>query len=211
MAISQIKLARKTPAKKASAGAKTSANKKNMAQADGDKAQFEGHRLIKKYPNRRLYDTKHSIYITLLDIKGLVMSQEPFVVVDAKTGEEITRLILMQIILEEESGGRPLFSTPILMQMIRFYGNSLQGMISPVLEQNFNQLIELQNQYVAHCQKIGSLSSAESWLSFVNQRSANEVMNPLQFFNNASTQFLESLQLNPAQMMSAFPFKPFKS
>lgn len=211
MAISQIKSVRKAPAKKTSARAKPAVEKEKKSLYDQAQIQFDGHRLIKKYPNRRLYDTKHSTYITLLDIKGLVMSQEPFVVVDAKSGEEITRIILMQIILEEESGGRPLFSTPILMQMIRFYGNSLQGMISPVLEQNFNQLIELQNQYVAHCQKIGSLSSAESWMSFVNQRSANEVMNPLQFFNNASTQFLESLQLNPAQMMSAFPFKPFKS
>lgn len=211
MATSQIKSARKTPAKKTSAGVKSSANKEHMAQTDEGKAQFEGQRLIKKYPNRRLYDTKHSTYITLFDIKGLVMSQEPFVVVDAKSGEEITRIILMQIILEEESGGRPLFSTPILMQMIRFYGNSLQGMISPVLEQNFNQLIELQNQYVAHCQKIGSLSSAESWMSFVNHRNASEIMNPLQFFNQAGSQFWESLQSNPAQLMSAFPFKPFKS
>jgi polyhydroxyalkanoate synthesis repressor PhaR len=211
MASSQIKSVRKAPAKKTSAGVKSSTEKGHMAQADGGKAPFEGQRLIKKYPNRRLYDTKHSTYITLFDIKGLVMSQEPFVVVDAKSGEEITRLILMQIILEEESGGHPLFSTPILMQMIRFYGNSLQGMISPVLEQNFNQLIELQNQYVAHCQKIGSLSSAESWLSFVNHRTTSELMNPLQFFNNAGAQFWENLQSNPAQMMSAFPFKPFKS
>ena len=68
-------------------------------------------RLIKKYPNRRLYDTQTSTYVTLVDIKGLVMSGDPFKVIDAKTEDDLTRNILLQIILEEEAGGVPVFST----------------------------------------------------------------------------------------------------
>ncbi len=169
-----------------------------------------GQRIIKKYPNRRLYDTKHSTYVTLFDIKGLVMSQEPFIVQDAKTGEEITRSILMQIILEEESNGHPLFSTQSLTQMIRFYGNSLQGMMAPFLEQNLNQFIEVQNQYVAHCQKIGSISSPESWTSFLKNSSSPEFVNPMSYFMNAGTQFWEQLQSQSPSIMPSFPFKPFK-
>src|SRR3982750_3505288 len=81
-------------------------------------------RLIKKYPNRRLYDTKTSSYITLADVKVMVHKQEEFQVVDAKSGEDLTRSILLQIILEEEStGGLPMFSSDLLSQLIRFYGN----------------------------------------------------------------------------------------
>ena len=76
-------------------------------------------RLIKKYPNRRLYDTQTSTYVTLSDIKNLVMGSEVFKVVDAKTEEDLTRNILLQIILEEEAGGAPVFSTQMLSQIIR--------------------------------------------------------------------------------------------
>jgi polyhydroxyalkanoate synthesis repressor PhaR len=213
MASPQTKPTRKIPAKKASVKAKpASVDPSQKREHDSPNAsQFEGHRVIKKYPNRRLYDTKHSTYITLFDIKDLVMTQEPFVVIDVKSGDEITRSILMQIILEEESGGHPLFSTQSLMQMIRFYGNSLQGMMSPFLEQNLNQFVDLQNQYVVHCQKMGSLSSPESWLSFINNRSTTEVMNPMQFFTNAGAQFWEQMQSQTPPIMQGFPFKPFKS
>ena len=84
-------------------------------------------RLIKKYPNRRLYDTKTSSYITLVDVKELVLQHEDFQVVDAKTGEDLTRSILLQIILEEEAGGAPMFSSEMLSQMIRFYGSEGTG------------------------------------------------------------------------------------
>ncbi len=213
MASPQTKPVRKIPAKKASVKSKpasTDQSQKNENDAS-NASPFEGHRVIKKYPNRRLYDTKHSTYITLFDIKGLVMTQEPFVVIDVKSGDEITRSILMQIILEEESGGHPLFTTQSLMQMIRFYGNSLQGMMSPFLEQNLNQFVDLQNQYVLHCQKIGGLSSPESWLSFINNRSSTEVMNPMQFFTNAGAQFWEQMQSQTPPIMQGFPFKPFKT
>jgi polyhydroxyalkanoate synthesis repressor PhaR len=200
---------RKTPVKK-SARAKATSSATPEQNSATSASPYEGHRIIKKYPNRRLYDTKHSTYVTLFDIKGLVMTQEPFVVLDAKTGEEITRSILMQIILEEESSGQPLFSTQSLMQMIRFYGNSLQGMMSPFLEENLNQFIDLQNQYIAHCQKMGSLSSPESWMSFINNKPTQDLLNPLQFFTNVGTQFWDSFQNQSPNIMSGFPFKPFK-
>jgi polyhydroxyalkanoate synthesis repressor PhaR len=91
-------------------------------------------RLIKKYPNRRLYDTRTSTYITLADVKELVLAHEPFQVVDAKSGDDLTRAILLQIILEEEAGGAPMFSSDLLSQMIRFYGNAMQGMMGNYIE-----------------------------------------------------------------------------
>lgn len=96
----------------------------------------ESSRLIKKYPNRRLYDTKTSAYITLSDVKDLVLTTEPFKVLDAKNGEDLTRSILLQIILEEETAGVPLFTTDLLSQMIRFYGHAMQGMLGKYLETN---------------------------------------------------------------------------
>ncbi|MDB6002808.1 MAG: polyhydroxyalkanoate biosynthesis repressor PhaR, partial [Rhizobacter sp.] len=79
-------------------------------------------RILKKYPNRRLYDTRHSTYITLADVKQMVLEGQDFVVRDAKTSDDLTRSILLQIILEEETGGVPLFSSQMLAQLIRFYG-----------------------------------------------------------------------------------------
>lgn len=103
-------------------------------------------RLIKKYPNRRLYDTRTSSYITLADVKALVMQHEVFQVVDAKTSEDLTRSILLQIILEEEAGGSPLFTSDLLSQMIRFYGNAMQGMMGQYLESNIKAFSEMQSK-----------------------------------------------------------------
>lgn len=103
-----------------------------------------GVRAIKKYPNRRLYDTRTSSYITLSDVKDMVMSCEPFAVVDAKTGDDITRSILLQIILEEESAGMPMFTTHALAQIIRFYGHTMQGLMGGYLEKNMQALMEMQ-------------------------------------------------------------------
>src|SRR3970282_324483 len=93
-------------------------------------------RLIKKYPNRRLYDTKTSSYITLADVKQMVLKREEFQVVDAKTNDDLTRQILLQVILEEESGGAPMFSSDLLSNLIRSYGNAMQGMMGTYLEKN---------------------------------------------------------------------------
>ncbi len=101
-------------------------------------------RVIKKYPNRRLYDTNTSSYITLSEIKQLVMENEPCVVVDAKTGEDLTRSILLQIILEEEANGSPMFTAPVLANIIRFYGHAMQGLMGGYLEKNMQALMEMQ-------------------------------------------------------------------
>jgi len=103
-------------------------------------------RIIKKYPNRRLYDTSVSSYITLHDVRRLVLEEEKFVVRDAKSSDDITRTILLQIIIEQEEDGEPIFSTEILEQIIRFYGDSLQGMITSYLEKSLNMFVDQQQQ-----------------------------------------------------------------
>jgi len=101
-------------------------------------------RVIKKYPNRRLYDTDTSSYITLAEIKQLVMDSESFVVRDAKTGDDLTRSILLQIILEEEAHGSPMFTAPVLSNIIRFYGHAMQGFMGGYLEKNMQALMDMQ-------------------------------------------------------------------
>ena len=101
-------------------------------------------RLIKKYPNRRLYDTQSSSYITLADVKELVIKQDQFQIIDAKTNEDLTRSILLQIILEEENAGTPMFTHDVLTQLIRFYGGAMQGIVGNYLEKNIHAFIEIQ-------------------------------------------------------------------
>ena len=101
-------------------------------------------RVLKKYPNRRLYDTHTSSYITLADVKKMVLEGVDFEVRDAKGGEDLTRAILLQIILEEESGGVPMFTSQTLSQIIRFYGHTLQGMMGVYLEKNLQTFTEMQ-------------------------------------------------------------------
>jgi len=128
-------------------------------------------RLIKKYPNRRLYDTRTSSYITLSDVKELVVNQEEFQVVDAKTGEDLTRAILLQIILEEESGGAPMFTVDLLSQMIRFYGNAMQGMMGKYLENNIHAFTDLQSKLQEHAKSIygeNNPMSRDLWAQFLN-------------------------------------------
>ncbi len=116
---------------------------KNIAKEAGSAG-----RIIKKYPNRRLYDTDTSSYITLTEIKQLVMDSEPFVVLDAKTGDDLTRSILLQIILEEESQGSPMFTAPVLANIIRFYGHTMQGFMGGYLEKNMQALMDMQSPMV---------------------------------------------------------------
>ena len=103
-------------------------------------------RVLKKYPNRRLYDTQTSSYITLADGKQMVLEGETFEVRDAKPGDELTRSILLQIILEEETGGMPMFTTQMLAQVIRFYGHAMQGMMGSYLEKNLQTFVDLQTR-----------------------------------------------------------------
>jgi polyhydroxyalkanoate synthesis repressor PhaR len=103
-------------------------------------------RIIKKYPNRRLYDTAVSKYVTLADVRSLVMKGADFRVVDKANGEDITRSILLQIMLEEESAGKPLFTANMLAQIIRFYGGTLQGLFARYLEQSLDVFAKQQQQ-----------------------------------------------------------------
>jgi polyhydroxyalkanoate synthesis repressor PhaR len=93
-------------------------------------------RVIKKYPNRRLYDTELSKYITLEDVRRLVRDGVDFVVRDSQTDEDLTRSILLQVIAEQEAGGEPIFTTPVLMQIIRFYGDAVQGLAADFLQRS---------------------------------------------------------------------------
>jgi len=112
-----------------------------------DDAPKTGLRVLKKYPNRRLYDTQSSSYITLADVKQMVLEGQEFEVRDAKGGEDLTRSILLQIILEEESAGAPMFSTQSLAQIIRFYGHAMQGVMGNYLEQNLQTFTDMQSRF----------------------------------------------------------------
>lgn len=128
-------------------------------------------RLIKKYPNRRLYDTQTSSYITLADVKELVLEHGTFQVVDAKTGEELTRNILLQIILEEEAGGAPMFTSDLLSQMIRFYGNAMQGMMGKYLENNIKAFTEMQAKLQEQVRSVygdNAVVNQDLWAQFLN-------------------------------------------
>ena len=129
-----------------------------------------GPRVLKKYPNRRLYDTQLSSYITLADVKAMVLAAERFEVRDAKTGEDLTRSILLQIILEEESGGVPIFSAPMLSQLIRFYGHAMQGMMGSYLEKNLQTFTDIQARLAEQSKGLydPAAQTPEMWTQFLN-------------------------------------------
>src|SRR5690348_7676955 len=103
-------------------------------------------RVIKKYPNRRLYDTVESRYITLADIRRLVTDGVEFVVIDKKSQDDITRSILLQVISEQEHAGEPLMSQDFLSQIIRSYGGAMQSVVGSYLEQSLKMLSTQQPQ-----------------------------------------------------------------
>ncbi len=129
-----------------------------------------GVRVLAKYPNRRLYDTQTSSYITLADVKRMVLAGDAFEVRDAKTGEDLTRSILLQIILEEESGGVPMFSTPVLSQIIRFYGHAMQGMMGAVLEKNLQAFTDMQSRFAEQARGLYDPAklTPDAWTQFMS-------------------------------------------
>ena len=122
-------------------------------------------RVIKKYPNRRLYDTEISSYITIEDVRQLIVDGETFEVRDAKSGEDLTRQVLLQIITEHEQDGQPMLSTQLLSQLIRFYGDSLQGFMGNYLERSMQVFLEQQQQFR---QQMGGLIGQTPW-TMLNQ------------------------------------------
>lgn len=170
-------------------------------------------RLIKKYPNRRLYDTQTSTYITLADVKQLVLGGEAFTVVDAKSAEDLTRSILLQIILDEESGGAPMFSAPMLSQVIRFYGNAMQGMMGDYLEKNIQAFTEIQSSLQEQSRKMvdnkGAFPSAETWSQFLQGQAPmmqNLMSNYIEQSKNVFMQMQDQMQKNTQSMFSGFQF-----
>ncbi|HMN45724.1 MAG TPA: polyhydroxyalkanoate synthesis repressor PhaR [Povalibacter sp.] len=119
-------------------------------------------RVIKKYPNRRLYDTVESRYITLADIRRLVMDKVDFVVIDKKSQEDITRSILLQVIAEQEHQGEPLMSQDFLSQVIRSYGGAMQTFVGSYLEQSLKLLASQQQQFRDSFRATGSGDAFDS-------------------------------------------------
>ncbi|QIM52253.1 polyhydroxyalkanoate synthesis repressor PhaR [Hydrogenophaga crocea] len=166
-----------------------------------------GVRVIKKYPNRRLYDTDTSSYITLAEVKALVMDNEPFVVRDAKSNEDLTRSILLQIILEEESAGAPIFTEQVLANIIRFYGHSMQGFMGSYLEKNIQIFMDLQQKMT---EKAGGPISPEAWQQFMNLQSPmmqGMIGTYLEQSRSAFAQMQEQMQKNSEQMLAALGLK----
>jgi polyhydroxyalkanoate synthesis repressor PhaR len=171
------------------------------AQPDGPQ-----QRIIKKYPNRRLYDTKTSTYITLSEVKQLVMAREAFEVRDAKSSEDITRSILLQIILEEEASGSPMFTAPVLESLIRFYGHAMQGFLGGYLEKNIQSLIEVQTRFAEQSKGI----SPEMWTQYLAlQPPALQAMmgGSLEQSKTMLEKMQEQMQKQTGQMLGAFGIK----
>jgi len=141
-------------------------------------------RLIKKYPNRRLYDTHSSSHVTLVDIRQMVLEEQPFQVVDAKSGEDLTRSILMQIIQEAESDGEPIFSSDMLRSIIRFYG-PFQSMFGGYLEQSIQAMLTIQNQ--------AGTQSSQAFTDFM-QKQAPVMQNLMQQYIEQSKTLYQSSQ-----------------
>jgi polyhydroxyalkanoate synthesis repressor PhaR len=126
-------------------------------------------RVIKKYPNRRLYDTVESRYITLADIRRLVMEKVEFVVIDKKSQEDITRSILLQVIAEQEHSGEPLMSQDFLSQVIRSYGGAMQGLVGNYLEQSLKMLAGQQQQMREHMRGVVGSDAYDSIASLTQK------------------------------------------
>lgn len=119
-------------------------------------------RTIKKYPNRRLYDTELSKYITLSHIRDLVIAKEAFVVIDKKSGEDITRTILMQVIIEQEQHGEPVMTEDFLSQIIRTYGSAMPNVVSNYLEQSLRLFVNQQAQARSTLKKVVGIDPVDA-------------------------------------------------
>lgn len=180
------------------------------ATADDGTVLPDGPRILKKYPNRRLYDTETSSYITLADVKKMVLTGQDFVVRDAKTSEDLTRSILLQIILEEETGGVPMFSTQMLAQIIRFYGHAMQGMMGSYLEKNLQTFTDIQKQLAEQSKGLydPKVMSPELWTQFLNGQ-APVVQGLMGNYLEQSKQMFVQMQEQMAkQAESFFPGMP---
>jgi polyhydroxyalkanoate synthesis repressor PhaR len=207
-------LQKKSPASKAAASSALPATRV-APKAEGSAARSSvaadaeretAIRVIKKYPNRRLYDTETSTYITLSDVRQLVMRSAHFVVSDAKTNEDLTRSILLQIILEEETGGAPMFTEAVLGNIIRFYGNAMQSFMGAYLEKNVQTFMDMQ----ANMAKQSEGLSPERWAQFMSAQSPmmkGLMGSYVEQSKTVFTQMQEQMQKQSEQMLTAFGLK----
>ena len=169
-------------------------------------------RTIKKYPNRRLYDTQTSTYITLQDVRQLVLDNVRFQVLDAKSGEELTRSILLQIILEAESGGVPMFSSNMLAHIIRLYGHAMQGVMGSYLEKNMQAFVDIQDKLAEQSKGVYTPQfGAEAWSQFMNIQAPllnNMMNNYVEQSKNMFVQMQEQMQNQTSNIFGGFPFNP---
>ena len=190
-------------------------NRRRAAPATAE-AAHAGPRVLKKYPNRRLYDTRTSSYITLVEVKQMVLEAELFEVLDARTGEDLTRSILLQIILEEETGGVPIFTTQMLAQLIRFYGHAMQGVMGAYLEKNLQTFVDLQARMMEPAKSLygAPAASAEAWTQWLQGQSPALMQNLMGVYVDQSKQLFaqmqEQLQKNSAGLFGAMPGFPPK-
>ena len=189
-----------------SRGSDPSASVDNASSAPAGSSKMASPRIIKKYPNRRLYDTDTSSYITLTEVKQLVMDSTNFVVRDAKTGEDLTRSIMLQIILEEETGGAPMFTEAVLGNIIRFYGNAMQSFMGTYLEKNVQSFMDLQLKMSEQSQTL----TPEAWAQFINAQSPTMqgmMGTYVEQSKTVFTQMQEQMQKQSEQMLSALGLK----
>jgi polyhydroxyalkanoate synthesis repressor PhaR len=164
-------------------------------------------RIIKKYPNRRLYDTETSTYITLAEVKDLVLGYKEFQVVDAKSGEDLTRAILLQIILEEESGGVPMFSTDMLANIIRYYGHSMQGLMGSYLERSIHAFHEAQKRFQEQAQVLIPKVPADAFTNIISGQPIPQVMGGyLEKGAKAVIDMQDELRNQAFKLFSGFPY-----
>ncbi|MEO6292714.1 MAG: polyhydroxyalkanoate synthesis repressor PhaR [Burkholderiaceae bacterium] len=188
----------------------TSKKASATSTADSSKPGKSNLRVIKKYPNRRLYDTDTSTYITLAEVKRLVMKNEPFVVRDAKTNDDLTRSMLLQIILEEEAGGAPMFTEAVLGNIIRFYGHAMQGFVGSYLEKNVQSFTDLQTTLTEQSKDL----TPEAWAKFMKLQSPvvqGMMGSYLEQSKTGLNQFAvlqEQMQKQTEQMLSVLGLKP---
>lgn len=169
-------------------------------------AQQNAERVIKKYPNRRLYDTNTSSYITLAEVKQLVMDREAVVIKDAKTGEDLTRSIFLQIILEEEAGGAPMFSEAMLGNIIRFYGHAMQGYMGTYIEKNVQLFTDFQNKLSEQ----SHTASPEAWKQFMGMQPPmmqSMMSGYMEQSQNMFSQMQEQMQKQTEQMLGVLGLK----
>src|SRR3954451_23140975 len=169
-------------------------------------------RTIKKYPDRRLYDTEISSYITLEEVRQLVLDNEEFEVRDAKSGDDLTRSVLLQIISEHEERGQPMFTTNLLSQIIRFYGDSLQGFMGSYLEKSLQIFLDQQQQFRSQLNNILG-QTPWSMLNDLTERNMDLWKSLQQGFLNAAANSVRNGTFDPTQptASSSAPPQPKKS